>query len=482
MAKFNKTAVILLAIILAGLSIRIYDLGKESLWKDEAAVLYTAEKGSIAEVAESAIEMHRGHPPLNFVLLHFWVKLFGNSEFAARLPSAIFGTLSILLVFLVAKELFDKKTALLSSLLLSTSMIQLVYSQELKQYAMFAFFTLLSVYFFIRLLKKESAVNYSLYIVSAILLLYSHYFSLFVVLFENIAFLFFRGIDFKSLKKWVITQLAILATYIPLIPAIIGAIIISHPSIQTGLVFRGFPKWLAAPGVFYLIAPFAVGLVIVYFLIKNREKIKNAKMKFNPGIFFVFLIFFFGFLLLAEPHLTKPVYITKYAFFAFPVFYILFARGIMNLQKWYAVSIITLLIGVNLILISNYYTEPTKSQWREAAAFVGEKQGGQDIIVYSGELNILPFDYYYNGSLERIDFFTGEPFNENFLQYNNMLLPDAQEKLEKRFEGKKGAWVLISYGHNMTTPFMSWMNSKYELKLNQSYRDIEIYYYGLDGG
>jgi len=74
MAKFNKTAVILLAIILAGLSIRIYDLGKESLWKDEAAVLYTAEKGSIAEVAESAIEMHRGHPPLNFVLLHFWGK------------------------------------------------------------------------------------------------------------------------------------------------------------------------------------------------------------------------------------------------------------------------------------------------------------------------------------------------------------------------------------------------------------------------
>ena len=109
MAKFNKTAVILLAIILAGLSMRIYDLGKESLWKDEAAVLYTAEKGSIAEVAESAVEMHRGHPPLNFVLLHFWVKLFGNSEFAARLPSAIFGTLSILLVFLVAKGFFKKK-------------------------------------------------------------------------------------------------------------------------------------------------------------------------------------------------------------------------------------------------------------------------------------------------------------------------------------------------------------------------------------
>ena len=30
-------------------------------------------------------------------------------------------------------------------------------------------------------------------------------------------------------------------------------------------------------------------------------------------------------------------------------------------------------------------------------------------------------------------------------------------------------------------PFMEWMDSRYDLQINQSYKDIEIYYYGLDG-
>ena len=96
----------------------------------------------LGDLTHETITISSDTMPLNVGFLAAYLKKFYENEIEIEL-------------FKSPKELFDKKTALLSSLLLSTSMIQLVYSQELKQYAMFAFFTLLSVYFFIRLPNKH---------------------------------------------------------------------------------------------------------------------------------------------------------------------------------------------------------------------------------------------------------------------------------------------------------------------------------------
>lgn len=60
-------------------------------------------------------------PPLYTYTAIPSVAIFGLNEFAVRLPAAIAGTLSILVVYLLAKELFSKNTALLAALLLAIS-------------------------------------------------------------------------------------------------------------------------------------------------------------------------------------------------------------------------------------------------------------------------------------------------------------------------------------------------------------------------
>ncbi|MBI2354556.1 MAG: glycosyltransferase family 39 protein [Deltaproteobacteria bacterium] len=95
--------------------------------------LIDPDEGRYAEIPREMLE--RGDlitPTLNYVKyfekppLLYWVnaaslKLFGLSEFAARLPSALCGLLTVLVTYAVARRLFDRRTALISALILGTS-------------------------------------------------------------------------------------------------------------------------------------------------------------------------------------------------------------------------------------------------------------------------------------------------------------------------------------------------------------------------
>ncbi|MBL7831969.1 MAG: glycosyltransferase family 39 protein, partial [Saprospiraceae bacterium] len=52
-------------------------------------------------------------PPLTLWFMSASISVFGNTEFAVRLPSLIFSLLSIVLSFKIILKLFDLKTALI---------------------------------------------------------------------------------------------------------------------------------------------------------------------------------------------------------------------------------------------------------------------------------------------------------------------------------------------------------------------------------
>src|SRR6185369_8327593 len=60
-------------------------------------------------------------PPLLYWLNAASIKLFGTSEFAARLPSALCGLATVLATYLIARKLYDRRTALISATILGTS-------------------------------------------------------------------------------------------------------------------------------------------------------------------------------------------------------------------------------------------------------------------------------------------------------------------------------------------------------------------------
>ena len=93
----------LLAILLIGYFLRVYDLSNESIWLDEAFSIVSA-KLNLSQI----FFRPETNPPLYYSILHLWINLFGDSEFSVRFPSVLFGSLSIFMVYKVGNEIFDK--------------------------------------------------------------------------------------------------------------------------------------------------------------------------------------------------------------------------------------------------------------------------------------------------------------------------------------------------------------------------------------
>ena len=100
----HKTHWAILFLLISGFILRIYDLGIQSFWFDEAisstAAVAFLETGT--PTFPSGLVYSRAI--LNTFLIALSFKIFGITEFAARLPSVMFGMLTILLVYLMGSK------------------------------------------------------------------------------------------------------------------------------------------------------------------------------------------------------------------------------------------------------------------------------------------------------------------------------------------------------------------------------------------
>lgn len=90
------------------------------------------------------------HPPFGKWLIAIGIRLFGNEEFGWRFASVIFGTLSILLIYLIVKKLFNSEfLSITAALLMAFDGLNLVMSRVALLDIFLMFFILLSIYFLI---------------------------------------------------------------------------------------------------------------------------------------------------------------------------------------------------------------------------------------------------------------------------------------------------------------------------------------------
>lgn len=154
-------------IILLAAVLRLYNLGSNppSLYWDEASLGYNAS--SIVKTGFD--EHHRFLPLTNFAAygdykppLYIYatvpaVAILGLTEFAIRFPSALFGTLTVLLTYLLAKKLFEKEAiAQLSALFMAISPWHLQFSRGAFEGNLGLFFSTLGIYLFVKFAKDKS--------------------------------------------------------------------------------------------------------------------------------------------------------------------------------------------------------------------------------------------------------------------------------------------------------------------------------------
>lgn len=140
LSKQNKFCLIF--ILLIGFGIRLYQIGHDSLWNDEVGVVLAA----LAPSMWDTIKVARSHVmamPLDYLLIRLMTKL-SLVEFILRLPSAIFGTLTLAVYYNLSRLVVEKRVALLATLMLSLSPLHVMYSQEVRFYSFLLFFYYLS--------------------------------------------------------------------------------------------------------------------------------------------------------------------------------------------------------------------------------------------------------------------------------------------------------------------------------------------------
>jgi len=95
------------------------------------------------------------HPPLVFWVQHFFIKIFGENNFAFRFPSAILGILSVWLLYLLGRKMFSQKVGLLSAAVLAATLNHVYISRVGMQESYVIFFILLASYFFLKAVERE---------------------------------------------------------------------------------------------------------------------------------------------------------------------------------------------------------------------------------------------------------------------------------------------------------------------------------------
>jgi uncharacterized membrane protein len=208
---------LLVGIMVIGGCLRLYRLGVASIWIDEYTSVYYATQQGVSSLL-TAMGDGSVHPPLYFLLLHFWLQL-GDTDFHLRLPSALFGTLSIAALYFMTAEMFDRRVGLLSALLLALSPMNLWHSQDARMYTLLVFATLSSSYFLWTAWQKNRTVAWAAYVVAATVSLYTHYLAVTLLAIQNvfIALSLFtdRAKCRRCILRWLIAQMVVLLFFFP---------------------------------------------------------------------------------------------------------------------------------------------------------------------------------------------------------------------------------------------------------------------------
>ncbi len=151
----------------------------QSVWRDEAFSILVSEKNISFFFGNLSLE-----PPLYYILLHVWIKLFGNGEIAARTLSLVGVMLATILMIVWAEKIFNKGVFVwvLPFAFLLNPMI-LYYAFEIRAYGWVIFFSVLTMYAY-------TQKHYRTYIIASSLAFFTHTYTLFVPLVSFLHYLY----------------------------------------------------------------------------------------------------------------------------------------------------------------------------------------------------------------------------------------------------------------------------------------------------
>jgi len=168
----------LLGVIVAvGVTIRVWNLNKESPYGDEIVSLQHLNAPDLATFLSR--ERHDDLPmtPLYFTIEYYWDRLAGGSLPAMRCLSLIFAAATMLMIYVLGSALYDTTAGLVASVCAALSISQIYYAVEVRPYALVILLALVSGYALWRGLHEGKRRWWALNVAANILIMWAHLFA-----------------------------------------------------------------------------------------------------------------------------------------------------------------------------------------------------------------------------------------------------------------------------------------------------------------
>lgn len=476
------STVIVATIFFIGGAFRLFRLGHESIWLDEAFSIdfVTREYTTLGLLFE--LPLQDPHPPLYYLLLDGWVFVFGTSAMAVRLLSAMFGIASVVLIYLLGKRVFDEIAGITAALLLAFSRFHIYYAQEARMYTLLAVLTLMSYYFLVDLVDTGTGHDWRMvagYVIATVLVGYTHVYGFFIILAQNL-YVFGRillrelrerdrnGPQVRSARVsvsgWVGLQTSVAVILGPWILILLRRVfaissggnsplswlpepsIISIPYTLYTFFFNGltaftYTFWVTGAVGLFLTAVGAVAVIV------HRE---DGRLRFGPApgvtLFATLLLTpLIGAFVVSV--LVEPIYHRRYLIAASLGLFLLIGAGVSVLWQTDPFShfrvgsnrlipfrgrhvVVVCVIAVLLFPLAGYYAADQKEQWSEAVDYVEKSASSDAVVVVTDDYVIAPYRYHS----ERSD-----------LTVKTVADSNVTDRFVSRLDGHSEVWVVSSH-------------------------------------
>lgn len=396
LTKFLKGRDFLLlsTIILLGSVLRLYQLGKQSLWLDEAYSVMMSKDLFVLWCQQ----LKDSSPPLYYSILHYWAIIFGNTEFSLRLLSALLGILLIPLLFISGKIIFNRTVGIYSALLAAISPIHIYYSQEIKMYSLLPLLSLASFLLLYLGIKRRGYGYWTGYAITTILCIYTHNYGILLLFAEICYFIFFFCKDRSILPKFFLAQACIFLVCSPRFLVIANQIAmymnpwIALPALKdlkSTFIFFCLSSW-RLPLSEILIVSFNIMIPVFMFIFLFGI---FSKQKLFLLAYFIPLLL--TFLLSFKIHIYVP---GRYDILVFPAFCLTIAAGLNRITlRFLRKFLLAIIIAATFISLYHYYFIYNKSSDSFVVNYLQSRMGERDVVVAT-ELSITPFEYYWSES------------------------------------------------------------------------------------
>ena len=492
---FKNTKLQVFLILLSALFVRLIGIASRPIWYDEAFAVLFSEKGlgqmlygTLAPTGTGSADIH----PLGYyTLLWSWMKVFGESLVAVRLLSILAGVVSVGLVYLIAIELFDSKTAKTSALLVALAPFQIHYSQEIRMYAFLALWLLLATYAYLRGSASGNWRWWTLFGIAVALAQYTHNLAAFFLIPLVITPILKR--DWKTVRSVFLSGCLAILIYLPWL--------IQLPA-QLAKIDQAY--WVTKPGIdrlFTLLLVFTTNtplpngwvmpalilaiLTVVIALMQTIRTKKGNTLKAN-GLWALYLSFAPPILLFIFSQ-WKPVYIERAllpsgVFFCIWLAWTIHHTGLPKAGRGFMLAMIAITFTMGIYQHVTYRGFPY-GPFDEINAHLKQQMQPGDLILHSNKLSMLPA-MYFDRDLPQT--FIADPpgsGTDTFAPATQEVLHIEAEPDIKSAVSRAGRVWYIIYQQSIdefiqagkaTHPDIEFLDSEFRLQTHETWDDVQI--------